>query len=88
MIADPERELFQVFGLKQGSTGSLLSGRMFLRGVKAMAKGHGIGVPRGDVRQLPGVVIIDADANIVFSHHADDPSDHPQPDVLLNALRK
>jgi alkyl hydroperoxide reductase subunit AhpC len=86
MIADPERELFQVFGLKQGSTGSLLSRRMFLRGVKAMAKGHGIGVPQGDVRQLPGVFIIDSAGCIRFSYHAASPADQPRPETLLAVL--
>jgi hypothetical protein len=51
-----------------------------------MAKGHQIGIPQGDVRQLPGVFIIDTDGSIRFSHHADGPADHPSPDVLLDVL--
>lgn len=87
MIADPEKRLFGAFRLKQASTGSLLSAKMVVQGVKAMAKGHGIGVPQGDVRQLPGVFIIDTAGRIRFSHHAAGPADHPQPGVLLEALR-
>ena len=52
-----------------------------------MVKGHGIGIPQGDVRQLPGVFIIDTDECIRFSHHASGPADHPQVETLLEALR-
>jgi peroxiredoxin len=52
----------------------------------AVARGHGIGKPVGDVRQLPGVFIIDPSGTIVFSHFAADPADHPAPDEILAAL--
>ena len=87
MIADPQKQIFEAFRLKRGSAGSLLSAKMVFRGVTAIAKGHGIGVPKGDVRQLPGVFIIDTDGRILFSHHASGPADHPQPDTLLEVLR-
>lgn len=86
MIADPEKRLFEAFRLKQASVGSLFSAKMVVKGMTAMAKGHTIGKPKGDVRQLPGVFIIDADSRIRFSHYADGPADHPQPEALLDAL--
>ena len=87
MIADPKKQLFGAFQLKRASTGSLLSAKMAARGMMAMAKGHRMGVPRGDVRQLPGVFIIDSTSRIRFSHHAAGPADHPKPETLLNVLR-
>ena len=87
MIADPEKRLFEAFRLKKASAGALLSAKMVFRGVAAMAKGHGIGAPKGDVRQLPGVFIIGTDGRILFSHHASGPADHPRPETLLSALR-
>ena len=87
MIADPDKRLFEAFLLKQATAGSLLSAKMVFRGVTAMAKGHGIGVPQGDVRQLPGVFIIDTDGRVLYSHHASEPADHPKPETLLAALR-
>ena len=86
MIADPERRLFEAFRLKRAGTGSFLSAKMAAKGLMAMAKGHQIGVPQGDVRQLPGVFIIDTAGHIRFSHHAANPADHPQPETLLAAL--
>ena len=87
MIADSQKRLFGAFRLKQASTGSLLSVGTAVKGLSAMVKGYGLGIPRGDVRQLPGVFIIDGKGRIRFSHHARDPADHPQPEALLTALQ-
>lgn len=87
IIADPEKRLFGAFRLKQASVGTLFSAKMIVKGVNAMARGHVMGVPKGDVRQLPGVFIIDTASGIRFSHHASAPADHPQPEELLAVLR-
>ena len=83
MIADPEKRLFKAFHLKQATPASLLSVGMAMKGVSALARGHRIGIPKGDVRQLPGVFIIDSDGRIRFRHYAKDPADHPSADDLL-----
>ena len=41
---------------------------------------------KGDVRQLPGVFIIDTAGQIVFSHFSDNPADHPDAKTILAAL--
>ena len=64
MIADPDKRLFEAFRLKRAGTGSFLSAKMAAKGLMAMAKGHLIGVPQGDVRQLPGVFIINTDGRM------------------------
>lgn len=87
MIADPEKQLFKAFQLKQATPKALLSAGMALKGIAALAKGHGIGIPKGDVRQLPGVFIIDTGGQIRFSHFAKDPADHPAADDLLRFLQ-
>jgi hypothetical protein len=87
MIADPEKHLFKAFQLKQATPKALLSVGMAMKGLTALAKGHGIGIPKGDVRQLPGVFIIDTEGRIRFSHFAKDPADHPAADDLLHFLQ-
>ena len=87
MIADPEKRLFKAFQLKQATPKALLSVGMAMKGLSALARGHRIGIPKGDVRQLPGVFIIDTDGRIRFSHFAKDPADHPSADVLLRFLQ-
>lgn len=87
MIADPEKQLFKAFQLKQATSKTLLSVGMVLKGLSAMARGHGMGIPKGDVRQLPGVFIIDTDGGIRFSHYAKGPADHPSAEDLLQFLK-
>lgn len=86
IICDPGRKLYQSFGLKRLAPWGFLSPTVALKGVSAMAEGHGIGIPTGDVRQLPGVFVIAPGGSIVFSHYAADPADHPDPTAILAAL--
>ena len=87
LISDPKRRLYRTFGLKMLSALGLLSPSVAVKGILAITKGHTVGIPIGDVRQLPGVFIIDTDGRIVYSHFARDPSDHPDPDTILEALK-
>ncbi len=55
---------------------------MAMKGLAAMVRGHRMGIPTGDVRQLPGVFIIATDGRIRFCHYSRDPADHPDPNIL------
>lgn len=85
VIADPSRKLYQAFALPRMSPLGFLSPTIALRGLAAMAEGHTMGLPQGDVRQLPGVFIIDASGRVVSGHYAKDPADHPEADAVLEA---
>ena len=86
ILSDPKQKLYRTFELKRMSTLGFLSPAVALKGVAAMAQGHGVGVPQGDVRQLPGVFVIDTEGRIVYSHYAADPADHPNAETILKAL--
>jgi peroxiredoxin len=86
IVADPERKLYRLFDLRRMNPLGFLSPALALKGVSALAGGHGLGAPQGDVRQLPGVFIIDTLGRIVFGHYAADPSDHPDTATLLESL--
>ena len=87
MIADPEKALYKDFHLKQASATTFLSPGMAVKGVSALLRGYGIGLPTGDVWQLPGVFIIDTDGVVRYRYFAESPADHPAPDVLLEKIR-
>jgi peroxiredoxin len=87
LIADPEKKLYTAFDLKRMSPLGLLSPALALRAVSALAAGHGVGRPSGDVLQLPGVFIITTAGRIGFSRYAAHPADHPPPGALLAALK-
>ncbi|MEZ5356847.1 MAG: SelL-related redox protein [Bryobacteraceae bacterium] len=59
-IEDPDRALYRAFGLRRGSLRQLFGMKVWIRGLRAgLLDGHGIGRPDGDVRQLPGVFLLD-----------------------------
>ena len=87
LISDPKGRLYNAFGLKKVSTLELLSPSVAFKAIMAITKGHTVGVPIGDVHQLPGVFIINTKGLIVYSHFGSDPSDHPDPDTILEALK-
>jgi len=86
LVVDPKKKLYHAFDLKRMSALGLLSPGLARKGLGAMVRGHGMGIPQGDVQQLPGVFIVDRQGQVVFSHYAADPSDHPDVDTLLEAL--
>lgn len=87
IISDPKRKLYEAFDLKRMSPVGFLSPTMVIRGVSAIAKGHRMGMPEGDVRQLPGVFVIDARGRIRYAHYADNPANHPDAETILKTLK-
>ena len=87
IICDPQKELYRMYDLKDGTLGDVASPSVLLKGLRAMSLGYRPGIPRGDVMQLPGVFLIDTDGNIRYSYFSKDASDHP-PVKSLIALKE
>jgi hypothetical protein len=59
-ICDPRQELYQAFGLKQGTAGQLYGPKVWWRGFAAgILSGHGIGKAVADATQMPGVFLLE-----------------------------
>lgn len=86
IVSDPQKDVYRAFDLKRMSPLDFVSPNVFMKGLSAMAQGHHIGLPQGDVRQLPGTFVLSTDGKILFSHYARDPADHLSADALLDAL--
>ncbi len=86
MICDPDQHLYREFAVERMSPMGFLSPSMVLRGIAAMAQGHTMGLPEGDVRQLPGVIMIDGEGIVQYRYDGADPADHPSPQTLIAAL--
>jgi hypothetical protein len=56
-FSDPQRALYEAFGLGEAGAFEFLAPAVFLRGVGTILK-HGVGAPSGDVRQMPGVFLL------------------------------
>lgn len=86
MLSDPNRGLYHAFKIGFMSLANTFSSAMTIKVAATLIKGHGIGIPYGDIRQLPALFIIDTDGTIVFSHYGNDAADHPHPDTLVAGL--
>jgi peroxiredoxin len=83
IICDSEKKLYQTYGLGRSSITSMVSPSFLLKGLKTLSRGHTPGVPRDDIKQLPGVFLIDTSGNIRYAHYSKDPSDNPSIETLL-----
>ncbi len=86
IVCDPDRRLYAAYGLKKMGLLGFASPSLLVKGVKALGQGHSMGIPTGDIYQLPGVFIIDTNGRIRLSHFASGPADHPSADTILSAL--
>ena len=83
IICDPEKKLYNTFGIGRGSLLSMASPAFLLKGFKTLSRGHSLGIPKDDVLQMPGVFLIDTSGNIRYAHYSKDPSDNPSIGTLL-----
>lgn len=86
LVSNPDKSLYRAFDLKRMGALGFLSPTMAIKGLAVVARGHTIGRPTGDVRQLPGVFVIDTAGQIVLSHYGSGPEDHPSAESLLTVL--
>lgn len=88
MVSDPDRELYNIFQIGFMSISSILTPKMAMRTVSTLARGHGVGIPQGDIRQLSAVFIIETNGIISYAQYAKDSADHPSPEQILDQLTK
>lgn len=55
-VSDPDRVLFDAFGLGRGTVGQLLGPRVWAAGFRS--RRHGVGLPVGDPRVLAGSFLV------------------------------
>lgn len=55
---DPDRKLYEFFGLLRARFDRVAGPRVWWRGLMATLRGHLPGVPRGDIFQLPGTFLV------------------------------
>ena len=76
-ISDPQCQLYEAFGLGRGSVRQLLGPKALKRGFRAgVVMGHGLGMPVGDVRQMPGAFLVHR-GRVVRAFRPDSVADRP-----------
>ncbi len=76
VISDPERSLYRSFEFGEGTLPQIAGPGVWLAFAGALLSGHGVGMPKGDVKQMAGAVLV-ADGKVVWQHRYRNSSDHP-----------
>jgi hypothetical protein len=75
-ISDPGLELYKAFGLLKAGMKELFAPKVLACGLRAAGKGHLVGKPIGDLKQMPGFFVVEGN-RIVKEHRSEEISDHP-----------
>jgi len=87
-LADPERKAYAAYGLGAGTPAQIFGWRVWWRGFHAIRRGYAAGKPIGDVRQMPGIFIVDRTGIIRFIYRYRDIADNPPNELLLEQLAR
>lgn len=83
-LADPQQAAYQAFSAPKGGWGAIAGVQLWAAGARALWKG-GLGVPEGDLHQLPASFIVDQDGIVRFAHRAADSADMPDHAQMIAA---
>ena len=83
-FSDPDKRLYNAFGLRRGTFGQLLGLKSWARGIKAgLVDGHGVGMIGGDPLQMPGAFLLH-DGAIVAAFRHESAADRPDYTALAS----
>jgi hypothetical protein len=75
-IADPDRQLYEAFGIERGNSEQFANIGVIACGIRATLKGNFNGRLQGDPRLMPGLFLVAYDA-ILWQHDYRNLGDHP-----------
>lgn len=71
-ISDPDRKLYEAYGVRRGTARQLFSLRTIGRGIKATLAGSFQGKPTSDPMQLGATIILNQSGEVAWSRYAKD----------------
>ncbi len=83
VLCDPDYTLYRALGYGHMRASEAISPKAIMDGAKLFFGGHIVGMPDGDVEQLPGVVAIRASGLVAARHQHAFASDYLTSDELL-----
>ena len=88
VLADEERLSYKAAGAKSGGVGELFNPKVVAKGAVTAVREKSMQTRTiGDAGQLGGVLVIDTNGNVTWSHMSTDPSDNASPEDILAAVR-
>jgi peroxiredoxin len=88
-LADPERKVYQAFGLERGNVFQTFLNLKVWSGIsKSQKKGYKVEPPPPgqDAMLMSGTFIISKGGKVILPYYYDHIADHPQLDLLLNGV--
>ena len=86
-LADPERRLYEAFGVPRTSAGRFFSAQVVRKALAAYREGHRNSLTFDDQLQLSGTYVMDREGRILARFVAENISDVPSPETLREVLR-
>ncbi len=75
-VSDPDGLFYTFFDLKRGGLRAFITPDVLRAGARAMAKGHGGGMPTSDPLQMPGLALV-AGPEVLWQYHYQHVGDNP-----------
>lgn len=87
MVSDPNKLLYEAFGLRRGSFGQVLNPTLARKSIRLLKGGHRAGLLKHDPWMMAGVFRVEQDGEVSFSHFASDISDNLSGAAIVQLLR-
>ncbi|HKK53283.1 MAG TPA: SelL-related redox protein [Myxococcota bacterium] len=85
-VADPDLELYELFGIRQASFLEALGPSVLAARSRARSKGYESGPRSGDIWRMPGVFAVRGE-RVLWTHHPRHAADHPDFSRLPELIR-
>ena len=86
LLSDPERDVYQAYGLQRGHLFHLLRPGTVLAYLKLLSRGRAYHFRRSDLRQLGGDFVIGQEGIVRYEHRSAAPHGRPSVGVLIDTL--
>ena len=84
-LADAEQAVYRAYGLPRGTAWQIAGPKVWLPAIRAIARG-GVGRPVGDIRQMPGLFVIDTSGILRLAHYPTNQTDRAKHAEVLAAI--
>ncbi len=85
-LCDPEKRLYEAFGIPRSTAGKFFSASVVHEALKAYRKGYRNALTFDDQLQLGGTYVFDREGHVLASFISEDIADAPSPETLRGLL--
>jgi peroxiredoxin len=86
-LSDPQQQAYRAYEIPRGDALQVSGPAVWGAGLRATLRG-GIGIPKGDLRQLHGTAVIDPGGTLRYLHRPKNSADQPSTDEILQVLEQ